>query len=379
MKIDYDIAIVGAGPAGCACALALHNTGVKVALIDKDTYPRDKICGDAIPGPAFKAIDSLDKNWLRQMRGIQNKMDITTTAAYLSESKSFRYDWILYSYNSKRIHFDNFLFQLVKNETDTITLENKKLQKITSEPNYKLLKFQDGSSFSASMIIGCDGANSIVKREFVKDSRKNNSLIAVRAYYKNINGIQPGVNECYFIKGIDGYFWIFPLNDNWVNVGLGLLNKQKNKKPIDIRAIFEKILKAPSFVDRFKNAERIGDINGFGLPIYTNRKALSGHRFLLCGDAASLVDPLQGHGIDKAMWSGIMAAKQATSCFEDNNFSADFMKQYDAQLYKRFGRELASKYFLMRFFLKFPFLLRFLFHLNFNENLTKWIIRKLKI
>ena len=56
----YDISIVGAGPSGCACVLALQGSGLRVIVLDKDTFPRYKICGDAIPGPAFKALDSIN-------------------------------------------------------------------------------------------------------------------------------------------------------------------------------------------------------------------------------------------------------------------------------------------------------------------------------
>jgi len=51
---------VGAGPSGCACVLALQGSGLRVIVLDKDTFPRYKICGDAIPGPAFKALDSIN-------------------------------------------------------------------------------------------------------------------------------------------------------------------------------------------------------------------------------------------------------------------------------------------------------------------------------
>ena len=57
---DYDVAIVGAGPAGSACALALRRSGLRVALLDKATFPRDKVCGDAVPGHALKALRQLD-------------------------------------------------------------------------------------------------------------------------------------------------------------------------------------------------------------------------------------------------------------------------------------------------------------------------------
>lgn len=380
MTIDYDIAIIGAGPSGCACALALHGKGIKVALFDKDVFPRDKVCGDTIPGPSFKGIDSVNVNWGNQLKALIDKMDVTTTTVYASATKSISYQWFLYSYNSKRVHFDNFLFQLVKNETDTTIFENKKLQKITPELNYSQLTFQDGSSVNVSMIVGCDGAHSIVKRQLIhKDGPDHNSIAAVRAYYKGIEGIKIGENECHFIKGVHGYFWIFPLQDNWANVGFGLLKKEKKNTPVNLRQTLDTITNAPAFTDRFKNATLMGDIKGFKLPIWTRKKALSGHRFLLCGDAASLVDPIFGHGIDKAIWSGIIAAGQVSLCFEEDNFSSGFMKQYDIRLHDKFGRELSIKHFAMLILLKFPFLIQFIVNLNFYQPLTNWIIRKIKI
>ena len=94
-----------------------------------------------------------------------------------------------------------------------------------------------------------------------------------------------------------------------------------------------------------------------------------------CGDAASLIDPLQGHGIDMAMWSGIFAAKQTIHCFEKNDFSSDFMKQYDSVLYEKMGRHLSVNYFLMRILLRFSFL----FRISPPQRLSNWLIRIFKI
>jgi flavin-dependent dehydrogenase len=54
--IKYDVVIIGAGPAGCACALTLKDSGLKVAMLEKASFPRDKVCGDAIPGRAIKTL-----------------------------------------------------------------------------------------------------------------------------------------------------------------------------------------------------------------------------------------------------------------------------------------------------------------------------------
>jgi geranylgeranyl reductase family protein len=381
MKLDYDIAIIGAGPAGCACALALHGQGLRVALIDRAAYPRDKICGDSIPGPSFKAIDSINKNWGDQIRALAEKLNITRSTVYLSYKNAISYEWLSYSYNSKRIDFDHALFQLVKNETDTIIIENKRLQKITTELNYTQCEFHDGSSMKAAMVIGCDGAHSVVKRGLVDSSGNEGSTFsAIRAYYKGIEGIKAGDNEFHLIKEADGYFWIFPLKDGWANVGFGLAPKTKkgNETPKDIRKTLAEITQSPAFVNRFKNATLMGKVNGFGLPIWTKKEPISGTRFILCGDAASLIDPLQGHGIDKAIWSGVIAATQVVDCFRENNFSADYMKNYDAMVYKKFGRELSRNYWVMRLLIRFPLLNTAFFKLFSNQKALNYIIRKLK-
>jgi geranylgeranyl reductase family protein len=383
MLNDYDVAIIGAGPCGCACALALQGSGLRVVLLDKEVFPRDKVCGDAIPGASFKAMDHINTELGKQMRQFADKMDITASTVYFSKTKSITYNWLAYSYNSRRIDFDNFLIQLVRKETETNILEKKRLQKITVETDYVLCQFQDNSSLKASIIIGCDGANSIVKRQLgTTDPRENDSAAAIRAYYRDIGGIKKGENEFHIIKDLVGYFWIFPLQNGLSNIGFGVMknrNSKKTKSPKDLRSTLDQIIRSPEFENRFKNAELTGNVNGFGLPIWTKKRCISGNRFMLCGDAAYLIDPLQGHGIDKAMWSGVFAAKQVKNCFELANFTGAFMKQYDNMLYKKMGRELLRSYIMMRNFLRFPFLVTFFLRLNPNQNLINWFARKLKI
>ncbi|NOS90791.1 MAG: NAD(P)/FAD-dependent oxidoreductase [Cyclobacteriaceae bacterium] len=382
MAVDFDVAIIGAGPSGSTCALALQGKGLKVALIDKEAFPRDKICGDAIPGSAFKAISRLRSTWGDQMKAFTHGLAITSIAIFFSKRNVIRYTWKLFSYNSKRIDFDHFLFQLVKKETNTHILEHKQLQQVTATPDYCQCLFSDGSSIHASVVVGCDGAYSVVKRNLI-DSEQPDSLAvtAIRAYYKGIKGIQAGCNEAHLIKEVQGYFWIFPLRDGWANVGFGLF-KNKNRKdraPVNLRTLLEEITQSPAFADRFKDATVEGKVNGFSLPIWTRQRSVSGHRFLLCGDAASLIDPLQGHGIDLGMWSGVMAAEQIGQCFTENDFSSHRMKAYDRALHQKFGPELSRNYFLMRLFLRFPILLRVISKFYFPKGIINWLFVKLKL
>ncbi len=381
---SFDIAIIGAGPGGCTCALALHGSGLRVVMVDKDIFPRDKICGDAIPGLAFKAMDRINHKWGFAMRQLIDKQDIRTAKIYAPNNKIITLDWVTYAYNSKRINFDNFLFQLVKNETGTTIFENKRLQKVVVQSDGVKCQFQDNLEINAAIVIGCDGANSIVMRQLGSSDLQNSpTCAAVRTYYQGIEGIKSGVNEFHFFKDLmPGYFWIFPLENGWANVGFGILNTKtsKNKHKLKLRDALEMITTTlPSIAPRFKNAQLMDSTKGFALPLGIQKLPISGHRFMLCGDAASLIDPLQGHGIDNAMWCGLFAAKQATECFKKNNFDAAFIAEYDKAVYKKIGKELATNAFIMRLFSRFPFLFNAFGWVGQNQKLVQWIARTLKI
>ena len=381
---SFDIAIIGAGPGGCACALALHRSGLRVVMVEKDIFPRDKICGDAIPGLAFKAMDKINPKWGRAMKQFVHKEDIRTAKIYAPNNKIITLDWVTYAYNSKRLNFDNFLFQLVKKETGTTVFENKRLQKLVVEKDGVQCQFQDNLLIKAALVIGCDGANSMVMRQLGSfDLQNSPTCAAVRTYYQGVEGLITGVNEFHFFKNLlPGYFWIFPLENGWANVGFGILTSKidKNKKKVKLRDTLDMITTTlPSIAPRFKNAQLMDSIKGFALPLGTQKLPISGHRFMLCGDAASLIDPLQGHGIDNAMWCGLFAANQATECFKKDNFEASFITEYDKAVYKKIGSELATNAFIMRLFSRFPFLFNAFGWVGQNQKLMQWIARTLKI
>ena len=216
---NFHIAIIGAGPAGTACALALKGSGLKVVLIDKDSFPRDKICGDAIPGDAFKLMKKMKPDWAEAMQAFANQSVIRSSTGFAPNGRSITMHWKTFSYNSKRLDFDHFLFQLARSETDTTILENKRLEKIRPRGNQIHCSFKDGSSLLAEIVIGCDGAYSVVSRQLAQDSpRQALSCAAVRAYYQGVEGVEKNKNEFHFLKGLmPGYFWIFPLDNGWVN------------------------------------------------------------------------------------------------------------------------------------------------------------------
>lgn len=172
MNEKFDVIILGAGPAGTACAMALDNKGLKVALIDKATFPRDKICGDAIPGQSFKALKLINPKWELQLRDFHEQTRIFSSRFYISQNKSFCYKWVSYACNSTRIDFDNFLFNIVKEQTNTEIFQNNQVIKLTKTQNSIICSLSNGLELIAPIIIGCDGNHSIVKRSFSEPQKK---------------------------------------------------------------------------------------------------------------------------------------------------------------------------------------------------------------
>ncbi len=362
MPQSYDVAILGAGPAGTACALALRGAGLRVALVDKAQFPRDKICGDAIPGPALKALRQLDPAYADELLAtLRPKAETRDSRVVAPNGGSLGVRWHLPTFNSPRLHFDAALLALVKRHTATEILENFAVKTLAGAPDAVTLTAADGRQLRAGLLIACDGANSVAARQLAhRRLDRAHHCAAVRAYYAGVGDADGRTTEFFFLKKYPaGYLWVFPVGEGVFNVGFGMLSKDVVAQDVDLKKVLLELLHThPELAPRFARARPLGPVAGFGLPLGTGRPAhaLAGPRWLLCGDAASLIDPLQGHGIDTAIKSGILAAAQAVACFAEQDFSADFLQQYARAVQARLGPQLARSYRIMRFLGNKPWL-----------------------
>jgi geranylgeranyl reductase family protein len=371
---EFDIIIVGGGPAGTACALALAGKGLRVVIIDKSKFPRDKICGDAIPGPAFKLMDQMNPAWGKKMRAFSDKDEVKFSKGFSPNGKTFTVGWQTFSYNSKRENFDNFLFDIVQEETKTTVINEHRVDRVFYNESGVACTLENGDTVYAKLIIGCDGARSIVSRQLAGyDIKEEAPFLAMRTYYKNVTGLEKNTNEFHFFKEImPGYFWIFPLDNGWANVGFGFLRPYHSKKSINMRKTLEEIIaNHPRIAPRFAGAEVMDKAKGFALPISTKKRSLSGNNYMLCGDAASLINPIGGHGIDTAMWSGHYAAQQAIECFERNDFTSETTRAYSKLIQRKFKKGFNRSYRAAKFTMNSPSLMNAIFN---NGKLIKKLI-----
>lgn len=361
--IETDVCIIGAGPGGAAAALRLAQLGIPSVLIDKATFPRDKVCGDGLTGRTVAILNRIDPEIIKTLEKspIQaNSWGVT----FLMDNKGefpvpFRKDYkkgedMPPCFVSKRIHFDNHLIEMVKKKPLIQLFEGKSIEKheYTEGGGWTVSDKKGEFQVKTKILIVANGPLSPFMRHVanIKVDPKHNAG-AVRAYYKNVKGChKDNFIELHFLKDyLPGYFWIFPLPNGEANVGFGMLTETISDRKVNLeKSLLEIIQNRPGIKERFVDAELDGKIVGFPLPLGSKRHQLSGDGYMLVGDAASLVDPLTGEGIGNAVYSGYIAADQAEKCLKENNFSKAFMSDHDVRVWRVMGTELNLSYRLQR-------------------------------
>lgn len=349
----YDVLIVGAGPAGAAAALSLKESSLKVALLDKDHFPRDKVCGDFVMARGIKYIDERAPGFLQKIEAFPHKVVNRQTLLHIDDLKPLSWTWVQKSYTLKREDFDYLLLQDVLAHTDTDFKPGTKIQDIEYTGQGVAVHTTKGATLHARIIIGADGAHSVVGRKLGNYQLNHNHYGgSVRAYFSGLQHLNTQANEVYINKAVvPGYFWLFPLSGSSANVGLGMHSRHITQNKANLKKIFNEFINVhPLLRSKMEQATMEGSLRGFGLPFYSQKRSLSGHRYMLTGDAASLIDPTNGEGIFQAIVSGLVAGDTARNILPKGEPTAKATAQYAQAVHRRFWREMRIKAWLVKAF-----------------------------
>lgn len=372
------VCILGGGPGGCTAALELAKKGVPAILVEKATFPRDKVCGDALSGKVMRTLERLDPALAAQVNADAHRMPSWGVVFVAPGGKALRVPFSRETGIGEapgailpRLDFDNILFQKVKATPGITLLEGtaaKSFERLPAgwrvhlQPPTVILGLPAGqageakeqpsthqpSSITTQLILDASGANSHFARHVAGLSMEpKHHAAGVRAYYTGVKDLDPqGFIELIFLDELlPGYLWIFPLPNGRANVGLGLRSDVVKKRRTDLKSTLTKILaEHPALRDRFAEATLEGPIQGMGLPLASKRRALSGDGYLLIGDAGHLIDPFTGEGISHAMISGKHAADVACEALEKALQHATLphalLRDYDLRVWRRLGQEI---------------------------------------
>ncbi len=345
-----DVAVVGAGPAGATTALYAARAGLDVTLIDKRTFPRDKICGDAVARKSLTHLRELDL-----LDRVRHETQEPIGRAVLSSPNGREISIDLSSKDEPAPHivcrreiFDNALVDATRSRCTVI--EGAAVTDVMRDgARVRGITVRDGSAdreIRARVVVGADGFDSVVARRlgfYKHDSSR--WFVATRGYYRGLD-IAPNTVEVHFFdETLPGFLWMFPTGDGITNVGLGLVHIDLKRRHMKLRDIHEAVIASPRMRGRFRDAERIGDVHGWNLPTPDRSRTLAGDGFLLAGDAAGLVDPFSGEGIGNAMDSAKVAADVIAEALRPGAEATSIMASYPKRLWDSInGREIALHY-----------------------------------
>ncbi|MFB9674878.1 geranylgeranyl reductase family protein [Streptosporangium vulgare] len=318
-EADADVIVVGAGPAGSTTAFHLAQAGLDVLLLEKTTFPREKVCGDGLTPRAVKqliamGIDIDAPGWVRN-KGLR----------VVGGGMRFELDWPELS------SFPDFGLVRTRQDFDEILAANavKAGVRLLQGVNVTAPVLDDRSghivgvtakrdgeevTYRSRLVVAADGNSTRISLAMGLHKREDRPMgVAVRTYFES-----PRHDDDYLETWLElwdgdtllpGYGWIFGVGDGTSNVGLGLLNTSESFKGMDYRDLLKRWVKGMPPEWGYVEENMTTPIRGAALPMAFNRQPHYTRGLVLVGDAGGMINPFNGEGIAYAMETGHIAAE----------------------------------------------------------------------
>lgn len=313
---EFDVVVVGAGPAGAAAALTARRAGASVLLLDRADFPRDKACGDGI---AAHSVDVLTE--LGVTEAVAGYAPLPALRMVAPGGQAVARALPRPAYTVPREVFDARLVAAAV--AAGAQLHRHSVRRVQPRGDRVVL---DGE-LSGRVVVGADGAGSVVRRALGHPVNPDRHLaLAIRGYAPAL----PGPAEQLIVTSKarwPAYAWSFPIGDGRANVGYGEVLRGE---PLSRAYLLDRLAALLPGTD----LSTVTALRAHHLPLSTHRPAPGRDRTLLAGDALSLINPFTGEGIFYALLSGALAGAAAA---REPEAAA---RRYAAGLRRRLGTHL---------------------------------------
>ena len=329
----FDVAILGAGPAGSSAAIQLAGKGYSVALLDKEQFPREKLCGDFLNPVNWPMLRELKVARAVLARPYE-KISIFRFTSFSGEEAEIPLpadrDDAVVGLGLRRFDLDYVLLERARSLGVTV-LDGWKPKELERQPDGWILKADKSDVFGelgARMLIGADGRNSWVAHHLgLADPAAMQGRSVGFQFRLKCTNRSTGKVEIHLFPG--GYAGVVGLDGDTVTLGLAV-EKHRLLDGRPEQSLLKYILPQNPWLKEMLRGARVIEVRST-YPVYFPPRRAYSDGVLLVGDAARVNEPVTGEGIYFALKSGELAAGTMDQAFRKSDFSADQLRLYERE------------------------------------------------
>jgi geranylgeranyl reductase family protein len=351
---DFDAAIVGAGPAGSATAIALALRGYAVVLVDKKQFPREKLCGDfvnPINWPIFREL-GVAQRILAEPHAAVTGFRLTSDSGVDAQalfSSTTRYPQ--FGLGIRRERLDQVLLERARSLGVTVHLGSR-IENLARCAQGWGLQAGGDESWRARILIGADGRNSWVARRLGLNTTTEGRCVGFQVRLQSPGVVADKVEIHLFPAGYAG---LIGLGDGTINLCLSIDKQMLPRERLTEFLLTECLPQNPYLKNLLHRSTSTGEFRS-AYPVYFPKRRCTTHGALLVGDAARVSEPVTGEGIYFAMRSGLLAAEAIDEALRKGDLSARSLGRYEQRCNQLFRARSAMNW-LVRFTIYRPALL----------------------